>query len=107
MGIYIAGKITGAHLNPAVTLALAVFRGFPWSKVMPYSLVQIAGAFVAAALVFWNYRPQFLTRRSRLWSAPPASSRHFRRFPTQPMAGLLDQTIGTALLLLHDFRDHR
>src|ERR1700723_691179 len=59
MGIYIAGKITGAHLNPAVTLTLAVFRGFPWKKVLPYSLVQIAGAFCGAAIVFWNYHPQF------------------------------------------------
>src|SRR5580698_3811456 len=61
MGIYIAGKTSGAHLNPAVTLTLAVFRGFPWSKVIPYSLVQVAGAFAAAALVFWNYRLQFLS----------------------------------------------
>src|ERR1700690_2895169 len=59
MGIYIAGKICGAHLNPAVTLALAVFRGFPWRKVLPYSLAQTAGAFVAAALVYWNYLPAF------------------------------------------------
>src|SRR5580700_5834209 len=58
MGIYIAGKTSGAHLNPAVTLTLAVFRGFPWSKVVPYTLVQVAGAFAAAALVFWNYRLQ-------------------------------------------------
>src|SRR5579864_9252901 len=52
MGIYIAGKTTGAHLNPAVTLALAVFRGFSWAKLPWYWLVQTAGAFVAAALVF-------------------------------------------------------
>jgi glycerol uptake facilitator protein len=102
MGIYIAGKITGAHLNPAVTLALAVFRGFPWRKVLPYSLVQIAGAFVASALVYWNYRPQFLTvdptleRTAGVFTTFPA-------FPLQPTAGLLDQTIGTALLLLMIF----
>src|SRR6202021_3945854 len=60
MGIYVAGKISGAHLNPAVTVAVAAFRGFPWIKVIPYSIAQIAGAFVAAALVFWNYHPAFL-----------------------------------------------
>src|SRR5579862_6429527 len=60
MGIYIAGRISGAHLNPAVTVTLAAFRGFPWSKVLPYSLAQILGAFVAAGLVFWNYHPAFV-----------------------------------------------
>src|SRR6478609_4800523 len=59
MGIYVAGKISGAHLNPAVTLALAVFRKFPWAKVVPYSLAQTAGAFFAAALVYRNYLPAF------------------------------------------------
>ncbi|MGB2835049.1 MAG: aquaporin, partial [Candidatus Sulfotelmatobacter sp.] len=44
MGLYISGKVSGGHLNPAVTLALAVFRGFSWRKVLPYSIAQTAGA---------------------------------------------------------------
>src|SRR5437868_12956497 len=60
MGICVAGRVSGAHLNPAVTLTLAVFRGFPWRKVLPYSLAQVAGGFAGAALVYANYRPAFL-----------------------------------------------
>jgi glycerol uptake facilitator protein len=103
MGIYVAGKISGAHLNPAVTVALAVRRGFPWAKVLPYSIAQIAGAFVAAAIVFWNYHPAFM-------QADPGLTHTAGVFTTFPgvanqtwTAGLLDQTIGTALLLLMIF----
>src|SRR4029434_6168516 len=56
MGIYASAGVSGAHLNPAVTLALAVHRAFPWSKVVPYSIAQIAGAFAASALVYATYR---------------------------------------------------
>jgi glycerol uptake facilitator protein len=102
MGIYIAGKVTGAHLNPAVTLALAVFRGFAWRKVLPYWIVQVAGAFVAAALVYWNYRLKFLAVDPGLDHTAGVFTT-FPAFAGQPMAGLLDQTIGTALLLLMIF----
>lgn len=102
MGCYVAGRISGAHINPAVTLALAVFRGFPWRKVIPYSLAQTAGAFVAAALVYWNYLPAFhkadpaLDHTAKIFTTFPA-------FPGSMFSGLLDQTIGTALLLLMVF----
>lgn len=99
MGVYVAGRISGAHINPAVTLALAVFRGFPWRKVLPYSLAQTAGAFAGAALVFFNYRPAFqkadplLSQTAKIFATFPA-------FPDMPWAGFLDQVIGTGLLLL-------
>src|SRR3954466_2466438 len=44
-GVYVAGGISGAHLNPPVTLSFAAWRGFPWRKVLPYWLAQVAGAF--------------------------------------------------------------
>ena len=99
MGVYIAGRISGAHLNPAVTLAMAVFRKFSWRKVIPYCAVQVLAAFLAAATVFWNYLPAFhavdpqLSKTAGIFTTFPA----YGQFP---MAGLLDQIIGTALLLL-------
>jgi len=102
MGIYIAGRISGAHLNPAVTLTLAALRGFPWRKVIPYSIAQTAGAFVAAALVFWNYHPAFLNADPNLDHTAGVFTT-FPAFPEIPSAGLLDQVIGTALLLLMIF----
>ena len=99
MGIYIAGKISGAHLNPAVTVALAAFRRFPWAKVIPYSIAQTVGAFAAAALVYWNYLPAFrqvdpqLDHTAGVFTTFPA-------FAGMPQAGFLDQLIGTGLLIL-------
>ena len=99
MGIYLAGKISGGHLNPAVTLTLAVFRGFPWRKVLPYCVAQTAAAFFAAALVYRNYLPAFhqfdpgLGKTAGVFTTFPA-------FPALLQAGFLDQVIGTALLLL-------
>jgi glycerol uptake facilitator protein len=99
MGCYIAGRISGAHLNPAVTIALAIYRGFPWRKVAPYCLAQTLGAFVAAAIVFWNYLPAFRAADPQFDHTAGVFTT-FPFYPNLPYAGLLDQTIGTALLLL-------
>ncbi len=56
LGIYVAGKVSGAHLNPAVTLSLAVAAGFPWRKVIPYWVAQVLGAFVAALILYFVYQ---------------------------------------------------
>jgi MIP family channel proteins len=98
-GILVAGRISGAHLNPAVTLALALRRGFPWSKFLPYSLAQVAGAFSAAAAVFLVYRPAFL-QLDPLLEKTAGVFCTFPAFPNVPLSGWLDQIIGTALLVL-------
>jgi glycerol uptake facilitator protein len=102
MGIYVAGTVSGAHLNPAVTLTVALFRRFPWVRVLPYMAAQTAGAFLAAALVFWNYRPAFLRIDPGLDHTAGIFTT-FPAFPKELSAGLLDQVIGTALLLLMIF----
>jgi aquaglyceroporin related protein len=55
MGVWISGGISGGHINPAVTIALATFRGFPWKKVPKYILAQLLGGIVGAAIVYANY----------------------------------------------------
>jgi glycerol uptake facilitator protein len=55
-GVYVAGGISGAHLNPAVTLAFALRRGFSWRKVPSYITAQVVGAFAGAALVYAVYK---------------------------------------------------
>ncbi len=55
LGIYVAGTVSGAHINPAVTFAFAVRGKFPWSKVVPYWVAQVLGAFVGAMILFFVY----------------------------------------------------
>jgi MIP family channel proteins len=106
MAIYVAGGISGAHLNPAVSLALAVHRKFAWSKVLPYSIAQLLGAFAASAVVFTVYR-EALSRfdggirqiagahgTAGIWATYPQP--YLSTFP----GGFIDQVVGTALLVL-------
>ncbi|WP_143307762.1 MIP/aquaporin family protein [Chitinophaga vietnamensis] len=59
VGVYCAGRYSGAHLNPAVTLALAVKGDFPWSQVPAYFIAQLLGAMLGAGLVWLIYKQQF------------------------------------------------
>ncbi|MFI9494408.1 MULTISPECIES: MIP/aquaporin family protein [Streptomyces] len=105
LGVYVAARLSGAHLNPAVTVALAAFRGFPWSKVAPYALAQTAGAFVAALLVRWNYSealakadPGHTDKTQIAFSTLPANGNP--ALPVHEWGAFRDQVIGTAILLL-------
>ncbi|MYR40605.1 MIP/aquaporin family protein [Streptomyces sp. SID5910] len=105
LGVYVAARLSGAHLNPAVTLALATFKGFPWRKVAPYALAQTAGAFVAALLVRWNYTealakadPGHTIKTQTVFSTLPANGN--TALPVHEWGAFRDQVIGTAILLL-------
>ncbi|MFF2847216.1 MIP/aquaporin family protein [Streptomyces sp. NPDC058001] len=101
-GVYTAARISGAHLNPAVTLTLAAFKGFSWGKVVPYALAQTLGAFVAALLVRWNYSevlakfdPGHTFKTQFVFSTLPGNG----VLPVSEWGALRDQIIGTAILL--------
>jgi glycerol uptake facilitator protein len=102
LGVYVAGRISGAHLNPAVTVALAVFKGFAWRKVAPYALAQLLGAFAAALVVRWNYTeilakvdPGHTIKTQGVFSTLPGNG----SLPVSEWGALRDQIIGTAILL--------
>jgi glycerol uptake facilitator protein len=57
LAIYTTASVSGCHGNPAVTLALAVYRGFSWRKVVPYCVAQVVGAFLGAGIVYMLFSP--------------------------------------------------
>lgn len=74
VAVYVSGGVSGAHLNPAVTLGLAVKRGFPWGKVLPYIVAQFVGAFLGALGVYLVYREGLVASgMPNVWSTGPGS----------------------------------
>ncbi|MFF8992348.1 MIP/aquaporin family protein [Streptomyces sp. NPDC014983] len=109
-GVYVAGGVSGAHINPAVTLAMAVRRGFPWVKVLPYWFAQLVGAFVGAALVYLVYH-QAIGAYDAAAPGPKVNGHTnatlsiFATFPAPYFHGgiwgpLIDQIVGTAFLVM-------
>ncbi|HAQ07344.1 MAG TPA: aquaporin [Bacillus bacterium] len=97
MGVFAVGSISGAHLNPAVTLALAIDGSFAWADVPGYMLAQLIGAIIGASLVFFHYLPH--------WKATKEPGTKLGVFATGPaiphtFSNLFSEVFGTFILVL-------
>jgi glycerol uptake facilitator protein len=97
IAVYATNAISGAHLNPAVTIGLASIGKFDWALVPAYVGAQIAGAFIGAVLVWLAYLPH--------WKATEAPGDKLAVFSTGPairhsVSNLICEIIGTAVLVL-------
>src|SRR5215211_2778638 len=110
--VYVAGGVSGAHLNPAVTVALAARRGFPWARVPSYIVAQVFGAFVGALLVYVVYKGAIdsYERANDIARGDPDSVPTYSIFATFPapyfktvIGPLVDQIVGTAFLVCFIF----
>jgi glycerol uptake facilitator protein len=96
IAVYAVGRISGAHLNPAVTIGLASIGAFPWANVPGYVAAQMTGAFLGAVLVWLSYLPHWAAT-----SDPDAKLATFCTGPAilSPVANLITEIVGTAMLL--------
>jgi glycerol uptake facilitator protein len=74
IAVYVTAAVSGAHINPAVTLAMAVKRGFPWAKVIPYWVAQVLGGFLGALGVYLCYMDGLIAAGlPNVWCTGPGS----------------------------------
>lgn len=96
IAIYAVGSVSGAHINPAVTISLACVGEFPWDKVPVYVLGQLSGAFFGSVIVWLHYLPH--------WKETKDPGTQLAVFSTGPAirktwANLLSEIIGTFILM--------
>jgi glycerol uptake facilitator protein len=96
MAIYAVGEFSGGHLNPAITIALAMIGDFEWALVPGYCAAQVAGAFTGALLVWFFYQP--------FWKNTPDAATKLGVFATAPairnsFSNFVSEAIATALLV--------
>jgi glycerol uptake facilitator protein len=108
IAIYTTASVSGCHANPAVTLALAVYRKFSWRKVVPYCIAQTVGAFLGAGIVYLLFAPviEHFTAANHLTRATGGAAAVFFTHPglaVTPMHALSDQIILTAFLIFGIF----
>lgn len=105
LGMVVSGGVSGGHINPAITVAMASVGKFPWAKVPHYLLGQYLGSFVSSAVVFlvyWDALVWYEHDRGEYRSTPD-TARIFSTFPSQHLTnigGILDQVMATAFLLI-------
>jgi glycerol uptake facilitator len=106
-GIYVAGGISGAHINPAVSIAFASFGRFPWKKVPGYCLAQVLGAIAGAALTYLIYRDAIQAYEAENGVVRDGGDATVGVFVTGPAGYFGDywgpfitEVVGTAFLLL-------
>jgi len=96
VGVLIAGPISGAHLNPAVTLGLAINGATPWSEVPVYWAGELIGAFLGAVLVYLHYYPHWKeTEDADLKLAVYSTGPAIRT----PLWNIVSEVIGTFVLV--------
>jgi glycerol uptake facilitator protein len=108
IAIYVTGAVSGTHANPAVTLALALYRNFPKAKVLPYSAAQIVGGFLGASVVYLLFGP-VIDHYNALHHLTRAEGGAAGVFFTHPglaisvMHAFVDEIVLTAILVLGIF----
>lgn len=97
VAVYISGFMSGAHLNPAVTLAMAAIGSLPWSQVVTYLVAQFLGAMLGALVLYLHYYPH--------WKETKDAGTILACFSTGPAirhawSNLLGEALGTAVLVI-------